>query len=166
MIVPSTRTIAWATALAGGLAMAIALTAEHGLGFAPCALCLWERWPYRVLIVLGLVAAVLPRGPARAVLWFAVLVTLYETGLAVLHLGVEQHLWRSPLPECFAPRFTGGDITAMLQAMPVRPTKPCDSASFLIPGLPVSMVAMNVLYALACLLALVGAMWCTRRHST
>jgi len=166
MIVPSTRTIAWATALAGALAMAIALTAEHWLGFAPCMLCLWERWPYRVLIVLGLVAAVLPHGVARAVLWFAVLVTIYETGLAVLHLGVEQHLWRSPLPECYAPQFSGGNIAEMLKSMPSRAVKPCDSPTFLLSFLPVSMVAMNVLYALACVLALAGAMWCTRRHST
>ena len=166
MTVPSTRTIALATALGGGLAMAIALTAEHWLGFAPCALCLWERWPYRVLIVLGLLAAVLPRGPARLVLWLAVLTAVAETVLAAVHLGVEQHFWPSPLPECIAPRFTGGNIAEMLKAMPAHAAKPCDSPSFLIPGLPVSMVAMNLLYALAFLLALAGTLSRTGRHST
>jgi disulfide bond formation protein DsbB len=162
----TTHTIAWATAIAGALAMAIALTAEHWLGFAPCALCLWERWPYRVLIVLGLLAAVLPRGPARIVLGTALLVALVETGLAVLHLGVEQHLWPSPLPECIAPRFTGGNIADMLKAMPTHPAKPCDSPNYLIPVLPVSMVAMNLLYAAACTVALAGTLWRTRRQPT
>jgi disulfide bond formation protein DsbB len=165
MAVPSTHTIAWATAIAGVLAMVVALGAEHGLGFAPCALCLWERWPYRVLIVLGLVAAVLPRGPARIVLGTALLVALVETGLAVLHLGVEQHLWPSPLPECIAPRFTGGNLVDMLKAMPAHPAKPCDSPSYLIPALPVSMVAMNVLYAAACTVMLAGALWRSRREA-
>jgi disulfide bond formation protein DsbB len=166
MSVLPTRTIALATALGGGLAMAIALTAEHGLGFAPCALCLWERWPYRALISLGLIAAVLPRRPARAVLWVALPVTLVETALATLHLGVEQHLWPSPLAECIAPHFTGGNIADMLKAMPAHAAKPCDSPSYLLPFLPVSMVAMNLLYAAAFTLALAGALWCTRRHST
>jgi disulfide bond formation protein DsbB len=166
MTVPPTRTIALATALAAGLAVAIAQVAEHWVGFAPCALCLWERWPYRVVILLGLIAAVLPRGAARAVLWVAVLVALGEAALATLHLGVEQHLWPSPLPECAAPRFAGGNVAAMLQAMPARPAKPCDSPSFLLPFLPVSMVAMNLIYAVAFVLGLAGTLWCTRRHST
>jgi disulfide bond formation protein DsbB len=33
--------------------------------------------------------------------------------------------------------------------MPARPSKPCDEPTFLIPGLPISMAAMNLLYALA-----------------
>jgi hypothetical protein len=36
-----------------------------------------------------------------------------------------------------------------LSAMPARPSKPCDDPTFLIPGLPLSMAAMNLLYALA-----------------
>ena len=33
-------------------------------------------------------------------------------------------------------------------AMPARPAKPCDEPTFLIPGLPLSMAAMNLIYAL------------------
>ena len=33
--------------------------------------------------------------------------------------------------------------------MPVRPAKPCDDPTYLIPFLPISMAAMNLLYALA-----------------
>jgi disulfide bond formation protein DsbB len=166
MTIPPTRTTALATALAAGLAVAIAQAAEHWLGFAPCALCLWERWPYRVVILLGLIAAVLPRGAARAVLWVAVLVGLVGVALAALHLGVEQHFWPSPLPECVAPRFAGGNVAEMLQAMPARAAKPCDSPSFLFSFLPVSMVAMNLIYGATFVLVLAGTLWCTRRHST
>jgi len=141
MTVPATRTIALASAIAAGLALGIALVSEHWGGLAPCALCLWERWPYRVIIGLGLVAAVLPRGAASALLWLAVLVALADAALATVHVGVEQHLWPSPLPECAAPKFSGGSIADLLKAMPVQPAKPCDSPSFLIPGLPLSMAA-------------------------
>jgi len=159
MTVPATRTIALATAIAAGLALGIALLSEHWGGFAPCALCLWERWPYRVIIVLGLVAAVLPRGAARILLWLAVLAALADAALATVHVGVEQHFWPSPLPECAAPTFGGGSIADMLKAMPAQAAKPCDSPSFLIPGLPVSAAAMNLLFAAAFAVLLAGGLW-------
>jgi disulfide bond formation protein DsbB len=102
---------------------------------------------------------VLPRGAARILLWFAVLVALAGAALATVHVGVEQHLWPSPLPECAAPAFTGGSIADMLKAMPTQPAKPCDSPSFPIPGLPVSLAAMNLLYAAAFALVLAGMLW-------
>jgi disulfide bond formation protein DsbB len=159
MTVPATRTIALACAVAAGLALGIALVAEHWGGFAPCALCLWERWPYRVIVVLGLVAAVLPRDMGRILLWVAALAALAGAALGAVHVGVEQHLWPSPLPECAAPTFNGGSIADMLKAMPVQPAKPCDSPSFPVPGLPVSLAAMDLLYAASFALVLAGVLW-------
>ena len=66
-----------------------------------------------------------------------------------MHIGVEQGWWPSPLPECAAPSFGGGSIAERLARMPLRPAKPCDDPTYLIPVLPVSMAAMNLLYALA-----------------
>jgi len=159
MTMPTTRSVALATASAAALALAIALASEHWGGLAPCALCLWERWPYRVIVVLGLAAAVLPRGPARALLWLAVLAALADAAIATVHVGVEQQLWPSPLPECAAPRFSGGSIVDMLKAMPAQPAKPCDSPNFLIPGLPLSIAAMNLLYAAMLAAVLAGVLW-------
>ncbi len=42
-------------ALLGAAALGVAWIAEHRLSMAPCALCLMERWPYRVLLAMGLV---------------------------------------------------------------------------------------------------------------
>ena len=125
----------------------------------PCALCLLERWPYRVAIALGLVASVVPHRWARALLVLVVLAMLVDAAMAVVHVGVEQHYWPSPLPECAAPRFTGGSIAERLAQMPARPAKPCEDAAYLIPGLPISMAAMNLLYALAFALGLGVLLW-------
>ena len=46
--------------------------------------------------------------------------------------------------------------------MPARPSKPCDEPTFLIPGLPLSMAAMNLLFALA--FAGVRAIRCCERN--
>jgi disulfide bond formation protein DsbB len=69
--------------------------------------------------------------------------------LAFVHVGVEQGYWPSPLPECAAPHFSAGTIAERLASMPARPSKPCDEPTFLVPGLPLSMAAMNLVFALA-----------------
>ena len=85
--------------------------------------------------------------------------------MAAVHVGVELHYWPSPLPECMAPRFSGGTVAQRLAQLPARPAKPCEDAAYLIPGLPVSMAAMNLLYALGFAVVLAGALWLDRRRT-
>ena len=141
------RTVALAGSLAAAFALAVAHVAELGFGLVPCALCLWERWPYRVALVVGLLAALLPRH-ARWLLAVMLAAVLAGVAMAITHVGVEFRWWPSPLPECSAPAFGGGSIADRLAAMPARPAKPCDDPTFLIPGVPLSMAAMNLLFAL------------------
>jgi disulfide bond formation protein DsbB len=99
-----------------------------------------------LLIALGserVIALLLPRAARIATLWLLVLALAAAAALAFVHVGVEQGYWPSPLPECAAPHFTGD-----FASLPARPSKPCDDPTFLIPGLPLSMAAMNLLYAL------------------
>jgi len=145
----SLRTLALLSALAAGAALAVALATETWGGLVPCALCLLERWPYRVAVGFALLAIVVPPRFARALLVLVVLAFLAGAALAFIHVGVEAHWWPSPLPECAAPRFVAGSIAERLAQMPTRPAKPCDDPSYLIPGLPVSMAAMNLIFALA-----------------
>lgn len=154
MVIP-VRTAAWAALAASSAALAIALLSEYVLGLVPCELCLWQRWPYRAVAALSLLALVLPR-LARSFMVGALLATLAGTGLAATHVGVEQGWWPSPLPSCSAASLGGGSIAERLARMPERPAKPCDAPVFLVPGLPVSMAAMNGLFALAlaCFLAM------------
>jgi disulfide bond formation protein DsbB len=163
MTMPVTRTVALACALAAGFALGLALASEYWGGLVPCALCLLERWPYRVAIVLALLAVVVPRSFARLLLLLVLVSMLAAAALAVVHVGVEQHYWPSPLPECMAPRLAGGSIAERLAQMPARPAKPCEDATYLIPGMPVSMAAMNLLYALAFSIVLGGFLWRDRR---
>jgi disulfide bond formation protein DsbB len=159
MSLPPARTVALLCALASGFALGLALASEYWGGLVPCALCLLERWPYRVAIAAALLAVVIPRRLARVSLLLVVLSMLAAAALAVVHVGVEQRYWPSPLPECTAPRLTGGSIAQRLVQMPARPAKPCEDATYLIPGLPMSMAAMNLLYALVFTIALAAFLW-------
>lgn len=150
----TTRTAGLLAALFSAAVLGAAIASERLGGLVPCALCLLERWPWRVAIALGLLAAALGRRAGRAALGLATPVMLVGAGLGALHVGVEQGWWPSPLPECAAPRLGAGSIAERLARMPATPSKPCDEPVFLVPGLPVSMAAMNGLAALAVAAAL------------
>ncbi len=137
--------------VAGGFALLFAFWLEHARGMAPCALCLWERVPYRLLLAIGMVWAVFGLfGRTARPLWsLALLCALAALVLGGLHVGVEQGWWPSPLPECQAPHFRAGlSFAERLAAMPARPAKPCDAANPLFPGSPVSVVTAGFAYAL------------------
>ena len=144
-------------ALAAAIALAIAHGSESWAGLVPCALCLVERWPYRIAIVFGLAAAILPPPFARVALALLGLTLLTALAAAAVHVGVEAGWWPSPLPQCAAPSFSGGSIAERLARMPERPAKPCDEPTYLIPFLPMSMAAMNLIFALALTAAAAGA---------
>ncbi|MEM7645036.1 MAG: disulfide bond formation protein B [Pseudomonadota bacterium] len=63
-------------------------------GYAPCAMCLWQRWPHAAAIILGglVLAGIAPR--ATAVL--AALAALTTSGIGFFHAGVEQGWWDGP----------------------------------------------------------------------
>ena len=124
----------------------IAMASERWGGLNPCLLCLWQRWPYWIAAGLALLAYLLPR---RLMLALAGLAVLASGAVAMLHVGVEAKWWPSPLPGCAAP--TAGSartVEEMLRSMSATPAKPCDEPTFPIPGLPISMAGMNLVYAL------------------
>lgn len=136
-------------AVTAAAALGAAFAAETFLGLVPCALCLVERWPWRIALALVVIGLFLPRLPARIALALAGLVVLGGVGIAAVHVGVENRLWPSPLPECAAPHITGATIAERLASMPDHPAKPCDEPTYVVPGVPVSTAALNLLASLA-----------------
>ena len=63
------------------------------LGWAPCQMCLWQRWPHAAAIGFGAVGAVLPT------VWVALggaASAAATAGLAAYHSGVERKWWEGP----------------------------------------------------------------------
>ena len=143
------RPVAAAAAVACAAAIVVARGSEAFLGLVPCAFCLLERWPYYIGTGIAVLALFVPRVAGRGLLWLTVAVLVGGAGLSFTHVGVAQHWWPDPLPECSAPDFSGMTMAQRLAAMPSRPAKPCEDPDFLIPGVPVSMTQMGFLYALA-----------------
>jgi disulfide bond formation protein DsbB len=147
------------SALAAAAALAVAMGSERFLGLVPCALCLLERWPYRVALVLALGGVLLPRLPALIAAMLVLLSAAAAAVLAALHVGVEQGLWPSPLPECAAPRLATGSIAQRLASMPAHPSKSCEDPTMVLPALHLSMAGANLIYALTFCIILATLLW-------
>ncbi len=135
------------TALLAIAALGIAYFAQFVLLLVPCELCLWERWPYRIVILFGVLATLSPQRAGRFFLLLAAITLFAGAGIAFFHGGVEFHWWNSPLPECNGMLTPGAPL-------PATPARPCDAPVFLIPFLPISMAMMDFCGALAFALVL------------
>jgi disulfide bond formation protein DsbB len=136
-----------AAALLAAAAPLLAMGSERWPGLAPCALCLWQRWPYWLAAAIAAAALLLPPAWRGAALRLAAVAVLGSGAVALVHVGVEFGWWPSPLPACLAPVATGQSVDDLLRSLAPMPAKPCDEPAFLIPFLPVSMAQMNLLYA-------------------
>lgn len=143
--VPRLRLALAITAAVALATLGTAIASERWGGLVPCALCLVERWPWRVAAVVALVGLVVPRPLSRLLAWLVVPVMLAGVVVGAVHVGVEWGLWPSPLPQCQAPHFQTGSIAQRLASMPAKPSKACEDPTYLIPFLPVSMAMMNLL---------------------
>lgn len=101
-------------AAAGSFALLAGAFVFQGLGYAPCKMCLWQRWPHGAAILLGGVGAVVP----MAIVVLLGAAAAFTTGaIGVYHAGVEWNLWEGP-NSC-----TGGG--------PVDPSAPLSGADLL-----------------------------------
>ncbi len=90
----------------------------QSLGYHPCKMCIWQRWPHGIAIALGVI--ILLTGYYRIGALMAV--SLATTGaIGVYHFGVEQKWWEGP-KSCSGGTGDGlsaADLLADLMAAPV-----------------------------------------------
>jgi disulfide bond formation protein DsbB len=150
------RTFLMLLAGAGSAAMlAGAFAFQYIGGLAPCAMCLWQRWPHAVAVVIGLLALLLP---ARALAWLGALAALTTAGLGVFHTGVERGWWEGP-STCTSGSVAGVSPEQLLNQILAAPVVRCDEVAWEMLGL--SMASWNAVASLA--LALIWVAAATRR---
>jgi disulfide bond formation protein DsbB len=113
-------------------------------GLLPCWLCMWQRWAHLAAGVLALIAAILPWRFYRAVTSLAGTALVVGAGIAVYHVGVENHWWGLVCLDPLAPHegTIEGLRAALLAAQPV----PCDVVQWSLFG--ISMAGWNALASL------------------
>lgn len=130
--------------LASALILATALVFEHGFGYAPCKLCLYQRMPYYIALGLVLPPLVWKRRAMLPVLALAMLLFIGNAGIAGFHVGVEQGWWQGPAT-CSA-ALLPDDPAEALKQIQSAPLVRCDAVAWSFLGL--SMAGWNLLLAL------------------
>ena len=129
-----------------------ALWFQYVGGLMPCSMCLWQRWPH-IIIVLLAVIALFARMP-RLVLSAIALTAAISVILAAYHAGVEWQLWSGP-GGCTATLTNSGDLTSLTDSLLSTPVVRCDEVAWSFLGL--SMAGWNGLFSLdICLIALIS----------
>jgi disulfide bond formation protein DsbB len=121
-------------------------------GYAPCPLCLQQRWAYYAVIPLSLVIAGIARtnaGVARWGLLLLALILIANSIFGIYHAGAEWKFWPGP-DTC------GGALGDGLPSLTNDPVVRCDEAAIRILGL--SLAGWNaVICATLAVVALKGA---------
>lgn len=138
---------------AGAIALMLALAAivaalgfQYVGGYAPCPLCLVQRYAYYAGIPLLFAALVLVAsdraGWAAVVLFIVALAFLANIGLGIYHAGAEWKFWPGPDTCASAAQTLGGGSGGLLQQLETTRVIRCDEAPWTFLGL--SFAGWNV----------------------
>ena len=113
-------------------------------GYVPCPLCLQQRWPYYIALMLGVLMLLFGSSQRRhrAALYVIALLMLIGAGMGAYHAGVEWKFW--PGPSACA---TGGGLSGGLPDLATARVIACDEAQWRFLGL--SFAGWNVVISLA-----------------
>jgi disulfide bond formation protein DsbB len=126
-------------------ALSSAYIAQYGFGLEPCILCLYQRIPYFVAIILGALSfAVKGRWRLLCVLLIG-LVYLSGALLAFYHAGVEKGIFTME-QGCGDSAEAADSLEAMRQRLLGKAYVPCDKPQFVFLGL--SMAAWNFFFSM------------------
>ena len=122
----------------------------QALGYAPCKMCYWQRYPHAVAILIGVVALALGR---RWLAWLGALAALATSGIGVFHSGVERDLWEGP-SSCTGGSTAGLSTDDLMDQIMSAPLVRCDEAAWRLFG--ISLAGYNFLISSA---AGIAAIW-------
>ena len=116
------------------------------LGYAPCKMCIWQRWPHGVAIGAGVLVAAL--GPLALLGLVGAAGALVTGAIGVYHTGVERGWWEGPT-SCSGSGsglagMSGSDLLSL--DTPVNVVM-CDEVAWAFAGL--SMASWNAVFSFA-----------------
>lgn len=129
--------------LASILSLAIVYIAQLGFGLHPCHLCLWQRLPYAVVIILALLGLYAPRHR----IWLLLIIgTAFAIGgaIASYHTAVEKH-WVTGPTGCTSSSTPGESMEDFMKKIQEAPVALCDQPQWEFHG--ITMAMMNAVWS-------------------
>lgn len=144
-----TRNFLVILAAGGSAALLAGAFLFQALGYAPCAMCLWQRWPHAAAIAIGAVALFVP---GRLLPFLGAAAAATTAGIGVYHTGVERDWWEGPASCTGAGAGLGGLDGGDLLSMDGPALVLCDQVSWALMG--ISMASWNAIFS-----ALLVVLW-------
>ncbi|MEM7471100.1 MAG: disulfide bond formation protein B [Pseudomonadota bacterium] len=135
-------------AAAGSAALLAGAFLFQFAGYAPCKMCLWQRYPHAVAAALGLALMALNH---RIILWLGMLAALSTSAVGMYHVGVEKQWWEGP-SSCTSGSIGGLSVDELLDKILAAPVVRCDEIAWELIG--ISMAGWNAIISLA-----LAALW-------
>lgn len=88
-----TRTQYIMAAFGGSAALLIGAWSFQAMGYAPCKMCYWQRYPHMVAVGIGLLALFVPN---RVLMLIGALAATTTSAIGFFHAGVEKKYWDGP----------------------------------------------------------------------
>lgn len=88
----------WLVFLSSAVALFLAYASEFIFNLSPCSLCIYQRIPYFILLLLSGVVIVFP-GSRKYTIPLVVILYIIEISIAGYHVGVE-HYWIDDVYTC------------------------------------------------------------------
>ncbi|MCY1125412.1 disulfide bond formation protein B [Frigidibacter sp. RF13] len=142
-------------AAGGSLALLAGAFIFQAFGYAPCKLCIWQRWPHVAAIVIGVLCLATRRA---GLAWFGALAALATAGVGLYHTGVERGFWVGPTT-CTSGDVGGLSADDLMNQILAAPLIRCDEVAWQLLGL--SMASWNAILSLG--LAAIWVWAATRR---
>ncbi|MEM9248439.1 MAG: disulfide bond formation protein B [Pseudomonadota bacterium] len=140
---PSRRTF---VLVAGAGSLGLLLAAwffQYVLGYAPCAMCYWQRWPHMAAVAIAVLAAArLPALAGFAVCMAGGLAAAASAGIGIFHTGVERGWWEGPASCTGGGGLAGLSGADLLDPTAAAPVVMCDEIAWQLFGL--TMANYNV----------------------
>lgn len=133
------------------ITLGTALFFQHVLGYAPCELCYYQRYPYMLVIGISAIAFITRnrhdislKRAARGFLIIIIALLFLDAAVAFFHIGVEQKWWEG-LSTCTASFDAGASSKELLDVILNANAVRCDEPQWTLLG--ISMAGFNFLIA-------------------
>ena len=135
----------------GSFALLAGAYTFQAIGYPPCQMCYWQRWPHMAAIAIGVIAFFVP---SRVIALLGAAATATTSAIGVYHTGVEKKWWDGP-SSCTGDGL-GGLSGADLLSVDGDNLIMCDQVSW--EFLTLSMASWNAVFAaILCVIWLMAA---------
>lgn len=160
-LVSSSKFMHAAMAFVSASALGMALMSQYVFGLLPCNLCVIQRYPYGIVIALGIIGFVIAnkcRKTTAVIMNLIGLTFIANSVIAFYHSGVELKWWASFLEGCSVPVLSSDINEMMAQIQAATKVVRCDEIPWADPILNLSMANYNVIFCLELgIIALISA---------